>query len=105
MRPGRGPLHRRGATDGGGTAARRPRARGLTLLDLAVVDDGRGQGRVPTTIPLQVGRGTIIKAGVTVVVLANPSTWGTWAVTRPGIGRIIGHPSGYAPPEFAPERS
>jgi hypothetical protein len=36
----------------------------------------RGQGKVSTTIPMQVGRGAIIKIGVNgVVVLTNPAAW------------------------------
>src|SRR3954469_6983913 len=47
-------------------------------LAVGTVNLVRGQGRVSTTIPLQVGRGTIIKLGVDgVVVLTNPSTWKT----------------------------
>src|SRR4051812_42570017 len=38
----------------------------------------RGQGKVSTTIPLQVGRNTTIDVGVNgVVVLTNPSAWKT----------------------------
>ena len=38
----------------------------------------RGQGKVSTTIPMQVGRNTTINVGVNgVVVLTNPAAWKT----------------------------